>query len=149
MNLVDSDDDLGEQTEEEVVNGGLKKVRIRFTAVHEEYTRFNELLPGGKKVEKSQCKHCNKNYIGKNPTTLIKHLEIKHSARAAEVKKKDDEQRLEKQEMNLLTASQSSTNLQSAVSALFDRKGKDERTEKLQNQNKINGRCNGEMYRIY
>ena len=112
-------------------NGGTKKMktRVRNTAVHDEFKRYFKQLLGGKKEERSQCKHCSANYSGKNPTTLIKHLKSKHAKLATEVEKKDNKQRQEMIEVKNEGSSKSSSNLKTASEALFGVKGRNSKME--------------------
>ena len=113
--------DSEEESEEEKNGEGVKKMRLRSSACHGEFTRGMKTLPGpgGKQEERSYCRHCSTSYVGKNPTTLMKHLRLKHPARAKEVEKSDSAQRVERQEAKSETSSKSSSDLQTASQALF------------------------------
>ena len=136
--LAHSDSDDSDEEEVTGASTAAKKARIclKTTAVHEEFTRFSAQLPGGKTEEISQCNHCNTNYSGKNPTTLRKHLKSKHPKLAAEVAKKDDEERFERLEAMNDSTSKSSSNRLSASEALFGARGRSSNKDSP-NQNKI------------
>ena len=65
-----------------------KKVKVRLTnsSVHEQFDQSE-----AKGVILSNCKHCNTSLKGTNPTNLKRHLEAKHPAVLAVVKKADAE----------------------------------------------------------
>ena len=115
LDLEMSDD---ESSADEDISSTIKRIRVKSSAVHLEFTRNLVKLPNGKVEEKSRCNHCNVNYTGKNPTTLIKHLKSKHQSRAAAVARNDEEQRIEINEKKD-EKSKSGSNLKSAAEALF------------------------------
>jgi hypothetical protein len=116
LDLEVSDDD--DTSADEDIPSTLKRIRVKSSAVHLEFTRNLVKLPNGKVEEKSRCNHCNVNYTGKNPTTLIKHLKSKHPSRAVAVARNDEEQRIEINERQE-EKSKSGSNLKSAAEALF------------------------------
>ena len=64
----DSDESMGDE------ESGQRTVRVRRNAAHDEFSTYMKKLDGGKQELRSQCKHCSKNYNGKNLTT--KNLEM-------------------------------------------------------------------------
>ena len=63
-------DSEGSSDEDEV--RVVKRIRIKSSAVHLEFSRQVVKLSNGSVEEKSKCNHCNVTYTGKNPTTIIK-----------------------------------------------------------------------------
>ena len=111
--IKDSDNDLEDE------ESGQRTVRVKRNAAHDEFTTYIKKLDGGKQELRSQCKHCTKNYSGKNPTTLKNHLRSAHPKLSVETEKKDEEQRVEIVETRSASVSKSSSNLKSAAEALF------------------------------
>ena len=112
---VNNDSDISIEEEE----SGQRTVRVRRNAAHDEFSTYMKKLDGGKQELRSQCKHCSKNYAGKNPTTLKSHLKSAHPKLSVETNKKDEEQRAEIMESKSEGVSKSSSNLKSAAEALF------------------------------
>ena len=118
-NNVESISDDDQEEENDVVQVS-KKIRLAHSSVHNEFTQINARQNNGKSILKSKCNHCSTCYMGKNPTTLMKHLKLKHPRIAEQVMKTNNLRRLEKEE--LLQLPTSSTGLQTASSALFGSK---------------------------
>ena len=112
---VNNDSDISIEEEE----SGQRSVRVKRNAAHDEFSTYMKKLDGGKQELRSQCKHCSKNYAGKNPTTLKSHLKSAHPKLSVETNKKDEEQRAEIMESKSEGVSKSSSNLKSAAEALF------------------------------
>ena len=112
---VNNDSDISIEEEE----SGQRTVRVKRNAAHDEFSTYMKKLDGGKQELRSQCKHCSKNYAGKNPTTLKSHLKSAHPKLSVETNKKDEEQRAEIMESKSEGVSKSSSNLKSAAEALF------------------------------
>ena len=118
-NNVESSSDEEQEEENDIVQVS-KKIRLAHSSVHDEFTQINARQNGGKVILKSKCNHCSTSYMGKNPTTLMKHLKLKHTKIAEKGTKTNNLKRLEKQELVQLPTT--STGLQSASSALFGSK---------------------------
>ena len=112
---VNNNSDISIEEEE----SGQRTVRVKRNAAHDEFSTYMKKLDGGKQELRSQCKHCSKNYAGKNPTTLKSHLKSAHPKLSVETNKKDEEQRAEIMESKSEGVSKSSSNLKSAAEALF------------------------------
>ena len=112
---VNNDSDISIEEEE----SGQRTVRVKRNAAHDEFSTYMKKLDGGKQELRSQCKHCSKNYAGKNPTTLKNNLKSAHPKLSVETNKKDEEQRAEIMESKSEGVSKSSSNLKSATEALF------------------------------
>merc|ERR1719186_1379576 len=124
---VDSDSDADNDADCESATPR-KKVKLKNTNVHQEFERITSKLKGGKEEIKSYCKHCNTSYVGKNPTTLWKHLKSKHPKIYEQVQEKDNNQRLEILEEKVEV--KSSSNLKTAGEAIFGERGRQNKIDK-------------------
>ena len=119
-----SSDETSEDEENDDAKGTSKRLKVKVTSTHKEFNLIQTKLAGGGQEERSQCNHCSKSYKGKNPTTLNKHLRVKHPKVLASVKQKDDDQRKELEEVNQEKTSKASSNQKTAVEAIFGQKNK-------------------------
>ena len=122
------DDTIDSSSEDEEVENALdkKQSRVKTSAVHCEFTR-EEIVPKRRKkdgavpsrVSGSKCKHCPACYVGRNPTTLTKHLKSAHYGIYKDVIQKDESSRAAKKDKLFAEESKSTRGRKTAASVLF------------------------------